>query len=153
MRTLPVIVPVPLIAPSEALSVMFPLMPALIAPIRVRFPAARLIEMLPSLLVKFPDPMTRLFVSLTVSDSPESLIRATSVVIFVLSDDVVLAVTLRILPVIVPVPVIPPANRESEMFPLLVVTFPDPITKPLLSKTVRKLWLPVIFATRVEMFE
>ncbi len=125
--------------PRLVLSETFPRVPALMAPVTARFPVARLIETLPSLVVTFPDPMIRLLVSLTVSDSPESLIRASSVVIFVLSDEVVLAVTLRILPVIVPTPVIPPANRLSEIFPLLVVTFPAPIVRLLCSFTVREL--------------
>ena len=125
--------------PKLVLSETFPAMPALMAPVTARLPVARLIETLPSLVVTLPDPMIRLLVSLTVSDSPESLIRATSVVIFVLSDDVVLAVTLRILPVIVPTAVSPPLARFSVILPLLVRILPPSIVRSSASFTISEL--------------
>ena len=59
--------------------------------------------------------------------------------IFVLSDEVVLAVTLRTLPVIVPMAVSPPLARFNVMLPLLLRMLPALIVRSSASLTISEL--------------
>ena len=77
LRTSPVIVPLPVIAPAARLSVILPV-PALIVPRALKLPEARFIVIAPLVVITFAKPMESELFSRTVSEFPAPPIVATS---------------------------------------------------------------------------